>query len=235
MIIGTFDRHVGISFHDTADVLETILSEQPVIEVVQLQFNYLDYEDAHVQSRLCYEVCVKYGKPVIVMEPVRGGSLVNLPEAGLEVLNGLGEYSPAGYAIRYAASFDNIFMVLSGMSNMEQMSDNISYMTDFKPLSDRELEAVFKVRDILNTKDIIGCTACEYCTSGCPMTIDIPSVFALSNRLASGEHGLRKVYRELTENSGKASACVNCGSCESVCPQKLPIRKFLERAAFEFE
>ena len=135
-------KHFGISFHDKAEVLERILTEYPQIEDVQIQFNYIDYDDPAVQSRKCYEVCKKFGKPVIVMEPVKGGNLVNLPEDAKTVLDGLHGGSPASYAIRFAAGFDGIMMVLSGMSDMAQMRDNISYMKDFKPLSEAELEAV---------------------------------------------------------------------------------------------
>ena len=228
-------KHVGISFHDTAEVLERILSEQPEVEAVQLQFNYLDYDCDRVQSRLCYEVCRRHNVPVIVMEPVRGGKLVNMPTAARAVLEELDGGSLASYAIRFAAGFEGIEMVLSGMSNMEQMGDNISYMADFKPLDEREMAAVFKTRDILLASDTIQCTACEYCTDGCPMQINIPALFDLSNRRAGGESGLRPKYKELTEKQGKASSCVGCGACEESCPQKLPIRTLLERVAFEFE
>ena len=228
-------KHVGISFHDTAEVLERILSEQPGVEVVQLQFNYLDYESDRVQSRLCYEVCRRYGIPVIVMEPVRGGRLVNMPSAAKKVLEDLNGGSLASYAIRFAAGFEGIEMVLSGMSNMEQMEDNLGYMSDFKPLDARELEAVWKTRDILTASDIIQCTACEYCTAGCPAVINIPALFDLSNRRAAGEGKLRPIYAETCAESGKASDCIGCGRCENSCPQKLPIRSLLERVAFEFE
>lgn len=228
-------RHVGISFHDTAEVLERILTEQPEIEVVQLQFNYLDYESDRVQSRLCYEVCCRHGVPVIVMEPVKGGKLVNMPTEARRVLEELNGGSVASYAIRFAAGFDNIKMVLSGMSNMDQMEDNLRTMTDFKPLDAAETEAILRVTDILTAKDLIQCTACEYCTDGCPMNIRIPDLFSLSNRKAQGGEGLRREYREMVAEGGKASSCVGCGSCESACPQKLPIRALLERVAFEFE
>ncbi len=231
-------RHVGISFHDTADVLDTILSEQPVIGVVQLQFNYLDYEDAHVQSRLCYETCVRHGKPVIVMEPVRGGSLVNLPEAGLEVIKGLGEYSPAGYAIRYAASFDNIFMVLSGMSSMEQMEDNIRSMKDFTPFTEAEHEAVRKVAEIIRAIPTIPCTGCKYCTDGdrCPMHINIPGVFNSENKARRfNTDDARGHYGWMTSKGGKPTDCIGCGACEEICPQQLPIRDLLKEIGARFE
>lgn len=223
-------RHVGISFHDTAEVLDRILTEQPSVEVVQLQFNYLDYEDDNVQSRLCYETCVKHGKPVIVMEPVRGGSLVNLPAAGLEVLHELGPYSPAGYAIRYAASFDNIFMVLSGMSNMEQMEDNIKSMKDFSPFTEAEYEAVRRVADIIRAIPTVSCTGCRYCVDGdrCPKKIDIPSLFQVENKARRfNTDEARGYYNHVTAQGGKPSDCIKCGKCEAICPQQLPIRQLL--------
>ena len=174
-------RHFGISFHDRAEVLEQILGEYPEIEVVQIQFNYLDYEDPAVQSRKCYEVCVRHGKPVIVMEPVKGGKLVDLPEEARAVLDGMHGGSPASYAIRFAAGFQGILMVLSGMSNMAQMRDNLSFMQDFQPLNEDELAAVKQVQEIFHSKHLIPCTACRYCIDGCPKHIAIPDLFATMN------------------------------------------------------
>ncbi|MBR3874159.1 MAG: aldo/keto reductase [Clostridia bacterium] len=231
-------RHVGISFHDTADVLEKILIEHPEIEVVQLQFNYVDYEDVSVQGRKCYEMCLKYQKPVIVMEPVKGGCLVNLPAEAQQVLDELnGGWSNAAYAIRYAASFDNNIMVLSGMSSMEQMQDNLHAMKDFAPLTQAEHAAIQKVCEIFRKQDLIACTACRYCVDGCPASIDIPSLFACMNakklfRNWNTDFYYHNVY---TSQNGKASACVECGACESICPQHLPIRSLLKEVAKEFE
>ena len=214
-------RHVGMSFHDSAEVLDKILTDRPELEFVQLQFNYLDYNDPKVQSRLCYEVCRKHGKPVFVMEPVKGGTLVNLPEAALELLpNG----SPASYAIRYAAGFEDIVMVLSGMSNMEQMEDNISYMADFKPLSAEEHEAIEKVRTLYQAQNKIPCTACRYCVDGCPAGIPIPEIFALRNAKLGGEEVDAAAYSAFPAT---AANCVDCGQCESACPQSLQIRDLL--------
>ena len=229
-------RHVGISFHDTADILNQILTEYPEIEVVQIQFNYLDYNDASVQSRLCLETCRKHGKGVIVMEPVKGGSLVNLPDDAAEVLNTLGGGSHASYAIRFAASFEDIFMVLSGMGNMDMMRDNLSYMTDFKPLEKKELEAVFKVADIIKSKNLIPCTACQYCVEGCPAGIAIPKLFACmneSNKWKNWNSGY--YYGIFTKDRGKASDCIGCGACEDICPQKLPVRELLVQVKEYFE
>lgn len=234
-------RHVGISFHDTADVLDQILTEYPQIEVVQIQLNYLDWEDPSVQSRLCYEVCVKHKKPVIVMEPVKGGSLVNLNEKAQSVFDELrqagGGNSNAGYALRYAAGFENIFMVISGMSDLEQMRDNISFMKDFQPLNAREKEAVQKVCDIFASLDLIPCTGCHYCTDGCPMEIKIPEIFSCLNKKTQfGSWNQNYYYNNvLTQNAGKASDCIGCGQCEDICPQKLKVTELLAKAAAEFE
>ena len=214
-------RHVGMSFHDSAEVLDKILTDRPELEFVQLQFNYLDYNDPKVQSRLCYEVCRKHGKPVFVMEPVKGGTLVNLPEAALELLP---DGSPASYAIRYAAGFEDIVMVLSGMSNMEQMEDNISYMADFKPLSAEEHEAIEKVRTLYQAQNKIPCTACRYCVDGCPAGIPIPEIFALRNAKLGGEEVDAAAYSAFPAT---AASCVDCGQCESACPQSLQIRDLL--------
>lgn len=230
-------RHFGISFHDRADVLEQILKEYPQIEAVQIQFNYLDYEDPAVESRKCYEVCCKYGKPVIVMEPVKGGNLAKLPDEARAVFDKLHGGSPAGYAIRFAAGFDGIRMVLSGMSSLEQMEDNISYMKDFQPLSKEEQEAVQKVTEIFQSQNMIQCTACRYCTAGCPKHISIPDLFACMNvKKIFNDWNTDYYYNNVhTVNNGKASDCIKCGKCEKACPQHLPIRKLLEDVAEEFE
>ena len=215
-------RHVGMSFHDSAEVLDRILTDRPEIEVVQLQFNYADYEDPRVQSRACWEVCRKHGKPVLVMEPVKGGSLANLPPKALELLkNG----SPASYAIRFAASFEGIFMVLSGMSNQEQVMDNLSYMKAFKPLDAEEMETIGKVRTLYQAQHRIPCTACRYCTDGCPAGIDIPELFACLNDKRQDKEDADARYAGFPV---KADSCVECGQCEAACPQHLQIRDLLK-------
>lgn len=231
-------RHVGISFHDRAEVLEQILTEYPQIEVVQIQFNYLDYDDPAVESRKCYEVCRKYGKPVIVMEPVKGGNLVNLPENAKKILDELHGGSPASYAIRFAAGFEGIMMVLSGMSSMEQMEDNLSYMKEFQPLNDQEKLAVQKVRDIFHSMNLISCTSCRYCVAGCPKHISIPDLFAVMNTKQIHHDWNADYYYNVVHTSGekgKASDCIQCGKCEQACPQHLPIRDLLVKVAAEFE
>ena len=231
-------RHVGISFHDRAEVLEQILTEYPQTEVVQVQFNYSDYDDPAVESRKCYEVCRKYGKPVIVMEPVKGGNLVNLPENAKKILDELHGGSPASYAIRFAAGFEGIMMVLSGMSSMEQMEDNLSYMKEFQPLNDQEKLAVQKVRDIFHSMNLISCTSCRYCVAGCPKHISIPDLFAVMNTKQIHHDWNADYYYNVVHTSGekgKASDCIQCGKCEQACPQHLPIRDLLVKVAAEFE
>ncbi len=230
-------RHVGLSFHDRAEVLDQILTEYPQIEVVQIQFNYLDYDDIAVQSRKCYEVCRKHGKPVLVMEPVKGGSLVNLPEEAKKVLDDLHGGSPASYAIRFAAGFPGMMMVLSGMSDLEQMKDNLSYMRDFKPLNETEMAAVNKVQEIFHKMNMIPCTACRYCVEGCPKQISIPDLFAIMNiKQLHHDWNADYYYEEVHTAPGRrASDCLKCGKCEKICPQHLPIRKLLEEVAKEFD
>ena len=230
-------KHFGISFHDTADVLDQILSEYPQIEVVQIQLNYVDFDDVAVQSRKCYEVCRKYNKPVIIMEPVKGGNLVNLPSDAQKIFDELQGGSNASYAIRFSAGFEGVFMVLSGMSNMEQMLDNISYMKDFKPLNAKEKEAIAKVCAVFNNMHLIACTACRYCIDGCPKHIAIPDLFSCMNtKNIYHDWNANYYYNNVhTKLGGKASDCIGCGKCEKACPQHLPIRKLLKDVAKEFE
>ena len=216
-------RHMGMSFHDSARVLDKILTEVPELEFVQLQINYVDWNDPKVQARKCYEVCCRHGKPVMVMEPVKGGTLVNLPEAALkEMTTG----SPASYAIRFAAGLPNVCMVLSGMSNLAQMQDNVSFMQDFKPLSYAEEQTVDRVRSIYQAQTRIPCTGCRYCVDGCYGKIDIPKVFAAYNDVLEGKEGAGEAYRALERG---ADRCVGCDMCANVCPQSLNIRALMDR------
>lgn len=241
-------RHVGFSFHDKAEVLDKILTEYPEIEIVQIQFNYYDYESLTVESRKVYEVCRKHGKPVLVMEPVRGGNLVKLPDAAQAVLDELrtetgSDCTNAGYALRFAASFDGMEVILSGMSSLEQMDDNLRTFTekdgDFKPLDDAEYAALNKVTEIFASMGAIPCTDCRYCIeeNECPMKIRIPAMFSVYNRKVIFNETIpwNNYGTILAEGSGKASDCIECGMCESVCPQHLEIRELLKKVAETFE
>ena len=230
-------RHFGISFHDQAHVLDQILTEYPQIEVVQIQLNYVDWDDASVESRKCLEVCRKHGKPAIIMEPVKGGSLVNLPREAQKVFDALGGGSNASYAIRFAASQEGVMMVLSGMGDMDMMNDNISCMKDFRPLNEAEQAAVAKVRDIFRSLGAVPCTACRYCTEVCPQGISIPDLFACLNaKKIFNNWNTGYYYNNIhTKNGGKASSCIGCGACEGICPQHLEIRALLKDVAAEFE
>ena len=233
-------RHFGISFHDKADVLDMILTEHPEIEIVQIQFNYVDYEDASVESCKVYEICEKHGKPVIVMEPVKGGSLVHLPADADKILRDLNGGSNASYAIRFAASFPNMAMVLSGMSDMAQMQDNAGAMKDFKSLDETEMAAVQKVCDIFRSLNLIPCTSCRYCIeeNECPKDIRIPDMFSsLNAHEAFHNWNTGYYYNNIITGGGhgKASDCIKCGKCEKVCPQHLPIRNLLKDVAKTFE
>lgn len=230
-------RHFGISFHDSAALLEQILTDYPQIEVVQLQFNYADLEDSSVQSAACYEVCRKYGKPVIVMEPVKGGSLANLPPEAQGILDGLGRnYSAAAYALRFAAGYEDIIMVLSGMASEDMVRENTSLFSPYVPLDEEEQEAIRQVRGVFRKQGLIPCTSCRYCVSECPQQIAIPDLFACFNgKTVWNTWSSSYYYKVHTHTGGKASDCIECGACEDICPQHLPIRKLLKDVAKEFD
>lgn len=230
------NRHVGISFHDKPEILEKILTEHPEIEVVQIQLNYLDYDSPSIESGRVYEVCRRFNKPVLVMEPVKGGGLANLPKEAEQVFEALAGGSAASYAIRYAAGFEGVIMVLSGMSDLAQMEDNISYMAEPKPLDGKELQAVERVRQILKAQDTVQCTGCRYCVPGCPMEISIPDLFAvLNSKRKYQDWGSDYYYTVHTHGRGKASDCVGCGQCEGVCPQHLNVISLLKEVTAAFE
>ncbi len=229
-------RHVGISFHDKPEFLEKILTNHPEIEVVQIQFNYLDYDDVAIQSKECLEVCRKYNKPVLVMEPIKGGNLVNLPLKAKNIVDELDE-SPANLALRFACDFDGIVMVLSGMSDFKQMKENLSFMKNAKRLSDREKEAIREIVSIFRQTNLIPCTACRYCIDGCPRHISIPDLFATYNtKIKYHDWNADYYYFNVHTSAGRrASDCLKCGKCELVCPQHLKIRNLLMDVKKEFE
>lgn len=234
-------KNIGFSFHDNAELLDKILTAHPEIEFVQLQINYLDWDSEGVQSRKCYEVATKHNKPVIVMEPVKGGTLAKVPSSVEDIFKDYNKKaSIPSWAIRFAASLDNVMMVLSGMSNMEQILDNTEYMMNFEKLNDKERELISQAVDLINSNITVACTGCSYCTDGCPMNIAIPKYFSLYNAdkqeikekdwTPQGEY-----YNNLTKTFGKASDCVECGQCEGVCPQHLHIIDRLKDVAEYFE
>jgi predicted aldo/keto reductase-like oxidoreductase len=235
-------KHAGFSFHDTPEMLEEILTKHPEMEFVQLQINYLDWESEWIRSRACYEVAERHGKPVIVMEPVKGGTLAKVPtEAEALFKEHDASMSVPSWAIRFAASLPNVMVVLSGMSSIDQMKDNLSYMKEFRPLSEEEQKICFKAADIINSQIAIPCTGCSYCTEGCPMNIAIPQYFSIYNE-DMREHLEEKGwtinftnYEIISGTRGKASDCIACGQCEGVCPQHLSIIDYLKDVAAHYE
>lgn len=234
--------HAGFSFHDGAELLDEVLTKHPETEFVQLQINYLDWESEWVQSRACYEIAKKHGKPIVVMEPVKGGTLASLPKEAEELFRAHSpDMSPSSFAIRFAASLDGVMTVLSGMSDTEQMKDNISYMENFTPLTEKEKELCFKAAEIMNSQTAIPCTSCSYCTEGCPMNIAIPQYFSLYNentRKGFPSRGRRAniaKYKTLTETFGRAKDCMECGQCEAACPQHLQIIEHLKAVSEQFD
>lgn len=224
-------RHWGFSFHATPKILDELLTDHPDAEFVQLQINYADWEDPAVASRGCYEVARKHGKSIIVMEPVKGGRLAAPPKEVLEVLKEADpNASAASWAIRYAASLDGIITVLSGMSDVAQMKDNLSYMKELRRLDEKEQAVIRKAQEALGRIDQIPCTGCHYCTAGCPKQIPIPEIFAARNKqLLWGqiEEG-KAAYEKLAAAGAVAADCIACGQCESACPQQIPV---IERLA----
>jgi len=231
-------KHVGFSYHAGPQLLDELLTKHPEVDFIQLQINYADWENPSVASRANYEVARKHGKSITVMEPVKGGSLANPPK---EVEKLFKAYHPdmscASWAIRFVASLDGIITVLSGMSNTAQMQDNLSYMKEFQPLNDDEQKIIQQAQRIMGNSATIPCTACHYCTEGCPKQIPIPDIFAAMNKqLGNGQiEEARKAYQLAAAKGHMASDCIECRQCEGACPQHLPITKYLKDAAAMLE
>lgn len=231
-------RHIGFSYHAGPELLDSILNEHPEVDFIQLQINYADWENPAVTSRANYEVARKHGVSITVMEPVKGGNLADPPEAVKKLFKAYhSDMSYASWAIRFAASLDGIITVLSGMSNIEQMEDNLSYMKNFQPLNEEEQEIIRQAQRILGNSSAIPCTACHYCTDGCPKQIPIPDIFsAMNKRLGNGQMKEAKdTYLKAVAEGHRASECIGCGQCEKACPQHLQIMDYLKQGAEMFE
>lgn len=231
-------KHAGFSFHGNPELLDKLLTEHPEVDFVQLQINYADWENPSVSSRANYEVARKHGKSIVVMEPVKGGNLANPPAAVKKLLK---EYHPdmsyASWAIRFVASLDGIITVLSGMSNIKQMEDNLSYMRNFEPLNEEEQKVIQKAQKILGKSKAIACTACRYCTKGCPKQIPIPDIFAAANKQLSNGRRAEAIadYQKAAGEGHRASDCIGCKQCEKACPQHLIITEHLKQCAIMLE
>lgn len=227
-------RYFGFSYHDDPELLDKILTDHPEVDFIQLQINYADWDNPKVMSKANYEMARKHGKSITVMEPIKGGSLANPIPTVKQIFD---EADPnasyASWAVRYVASLEGILTVLSGMSNVEQMEDNLSYMRNFKPLDETEMAVIKRAQLALDASDSIKCTVCHYCTEGCPMNIPIPDIFAARNEqlIYNDANKSRRKYAEAIAGKGKASDCIKCMQCENACPQHLPITRLLEEAA----
>ncbi len=233
-------RRIGFSFHDSAQLLDEILTEHPEMEFVQLQINYLDWDNESIQSRKCWEVARRHSKPVIVIEPVKGGTLANVPKAAEQLFfRCRPDRSIASWAIRFAASLDNVMMVLSGMSTLEQLMDNLSYMEQFEPLSEKEHAVIRQAAAMLLRSVAIPCTACRYCLDECPAHLPIPQFFALYNAeqqaLNQSFSTQQAYYSNLTRSNGRASDCLGCKKCEASCPQHIHVADWMKAVANTFD
>ncbi len=231
-------RHIGFSFHGGPKLLDELLTEHPEVEFVQLQINYADWENPTVQSRANWEVARAHEKPVVIMEPVKGGRLADPPVSVKDLFHSVDAgASPASWALRFAASLDGVLTVLSGMSTPEQMADNLATFRDFRPLSAEERRVIGDAMTFLGFSEQIPCTACHYCTPSCPREIPIPEIFAVMNDLSTGlaKAEAKAAYEAAVEGRGRASDCIACGSCEAICPQHIEVIETLKRAVEELE
>ena len=231
-------KYYGFSFHAGPKLLDKLLTEHPDVDFIQLQINYADWDNPEVASRECWEVARRHGVSVTVMEPVKGGALADPVPAVKNIFKAADpNASCASWAIRFVASLDGIITVLSGMSNIEQMEDNLSYMRDFKPLSDSEQEVIKQAQKALQEVETIPCTACRYCVKGCPMSIEIPAIFKAENEILKYNRvdAAKNMYKRATQNGGKATDCIACGQCEGACPQRLEIIELLKKCAEDLE
>ena len=231
-------KHFGFSFHGTPELLVQVLDKHPEIEFVQIQLNYADWDNKIVHSGELYEILRDRNIPMIIMEPAKGGKLANLDDECKEILQGIRpDKSTASWAFRFVGSLPGIATILSGMSTPEQMQDNLDTFTNFEPLSDEELKAIDKVKEVMNRVELAGCTACKYCVEGCPMGISIPDVISAINtkRQFPGDMRPQFFYNGLVDRFSHASDCIACGQCEGVCPQHLPIITLMQEAVEKFE
>lgn len=227
-------KHIGFSFHDKPDLLEKLLKEHPEVEFVQLQINYADWDSPAVCARENYELVRKYGKQLVIMEPVKGGKLANPPAEVKKIFDAVNpDVSYASWAIRFAASLDGLLACLSGMSTLQQVEDNTTFMSDFKPLSDEEMAAVRKAQKVFNDSPEIPCTACHYCTPGCPKQIPIPEIFSAENlRLTTGRiEEARAAYASAVGAGSGADCCITCHKCENICPQHIKVSDYMKTIA----
>lgn len=229
-------KRIGFSYHDNAALLDRILTAHSEVDIVQLQINYLDWDSAGIEAGKCYDIAVKHGKSIVVMEPVKGGTLANLPEEAEKLFrDARKDSSIASWALRFAQSLKHVEVVLSGMNTLEQMTDN---MQDVLPLTDQEQEVIQQAAEIMKRQSAIPCTGCRYCVEYCPKRIPIPDYFRMYNevqRCPEDDWKIRPAYDELTAKHGKASDCIRCKNCENHCPQQLKISKNLEKVASTFE
>ena len=231
-------KHFGFSFHGTPELLTNILDNHPEVEFVQIQLNYADWDNPLVHSGELYKILSERNIPIIVMEPCKGGKLANHDDECTEILKSVRpDKSVASWAFRFVGSLPGVTTILSGMTTQEQMEDNMNTFKDFEPLSDEERAAIDKVIEVMFRVEQIGCTACRYCTDGCPMSISIPDIISAINtkRKFPGDMRPQFFYNGLVSRTGKASDCIECGQCEGVCPQHLPIIEILKEGVEKFE